>query len=72
LRIVADVKLAWRRAAAVGALALLGLAAATLAVALSAVPPGHGLVWTAAGAAAAVAAVGIAVRFATIERASAP
>jgi hypothetical protein len=63
VRIDADEKFVWRRAAAVGALALLGLAAATLAVALSTVPPGHGVVWTAAGAAAAVAAVGAVVNF---------
>jgi hypothetical protein len=61
VRITSDEKLAWRRGAAVGALALLGLAAATLVVVLSAVPPGHGVAWTAAGAMAAVAAVGTAV-----------
>lgn len=61
LRIASDERLAWRRGAAVGALALLGLVAATLVVVLSAAPPGHGLAWTAAGAIAAVAVVGTAV-----------
>ncbi len=60
-RIRSDEALDWRRGLAVGALALLGLAAATLAVALGAVPSGHGLVWTAAGAAAAVGAAGTGV-----------
>ena len=46
----ADETLAWRRGGAVGLLALAGLAAATLVVALSAVPASHGLAWTVAGA----------------------
>jgi hypothetical protein len=53
--------LAWRRGAAVGILALAGLAVATLVVALSAVPASHGLAWTVAGAAAAVGAAGTGV-----------
>jgi hypothetical protein len=53
-----DSLLLWRRTATLGALALVGLGAATLAIALSAVNPGHGLVWTAIGAAAAVGAAG--------------
>ncbi|HLX31155.1 MAG TPA: hypothetical protein VKR79_00140 [Gaiellaceae bacterium] len=57
-RIRADEALAWRRAVVLGGLALAGLVAATIVVGLSAVRPGHGLVWTAAGAVAAVAAVG--------------
>jgi hypothetical protein len=57
----ADVALAWRRGAALGALALAGLAAATLVVALSAVPASHGLAWTIVGAAAAVAAAGTGI-----------
>lgn len=60
-RIPAGGGLGRRRAVAVGALALLGLGAATLAVALGAVPPGHGLLWTAAGAIAAVGAAGTGV-----------
>ncbi len=48
----------WRRAAAVGVLAFAGLAVSALVVALSAVPPNHGLFWTVAGAAAAVGAAG--------------
>ena len=59
--IQADANLAWRRGAAVGLLALTGLAAATLVVALSAVPASRGLVWTVAGAVAAVAAAGTGV-----------
>jgi hypothetical protein len=62
VRIEADEQLAWRRGAAVGALALVGLAAATLVVALSAVQLGHGLAWTIAGAVAAVAAIGLVRR----------
>jgi hypothetical protein len=59
----ADPSLAWRRGAAVASLALAGLAVATLVVALAAVPASHGLIWTVAGAAAAVgaAAIGISV-----------
>jgi hypothetical protein len=57
----ADETLAWRRGAAVGLLALAGLAAATLVVALSAVPASHGLAWTVAGAIAAVGAAGTGV-----------
>jgi hypothetical protein len=57
----AEEPLAWRRAAAVGTLGLAGLAAATLVVALSAVPPSHGLAWTVAGAAAAVGAAGTGI-----------
>jgi hypothetical protein len=57
----ADETLAWRRGAAVGLLALAGLAAATLVVALSAVPASHGLAWTVAGALAAVGAAGTGV-----------
>lgn len=49
---------ALRRGAALGVLTLVGLGAATLVIALSAVRPGHGLVWTAIGAAAAVGAAG--------------
>jgi hypothetical protein len=60
-RIRADVALAWRRGIAIGVLALAGLAAATIAVALSAVPSSHGLVWTVAGAAAAVGAAGTGI-----------
>ena len=61
LPIRADVVLAWRRGAAVVALALAGLAAATLVVALSAVPASHGLAWTVVGAAAAVGAAGTGI-----------
>jgi len=57
----ADETLAWRRGGAVGLLALAGLAAATLVVALSAVPASHGLAWTVAGALAAVGAAGTGV-----------
>ena len=46
------------RALAVAALATAGLVAAGLVVALGGVQPGGGLVWTALGAAAAVAVVG--------------
>jgi len=60
-RIRSDDQLAWRRGAAVGALALAGLAAAALVVALAAVPAGHGLAWTAAGAAAAVGTAGTGI-----------
>lgn len=60
-RMLADPQLARRRGIAVAALALGGLAAASIVVAVSAVPPGHGLLWTVAGAAAAVAAAGTGV-----------
>jgi hypothetical protein len=60
-RIRADPSLAWRRGAAVAALAFAGLVAAALVLALAAAPASHGLVWTLAGAAAAVAAAGIAI-----------
>jgi len=53
-----------RRAVALAVLALVGLAAAALVVALSATPAGGGLAWTAAGAAAAVLVVGLAARLA--------
>ena len=56
-----DAGLGWRRGAAIGILALSALAVAALVVALSAVPPSHGLAWTVAGAAAAVAAAGTGV-----------
>ena len=57
----ADEALAWRRGAALGVLALAGLAVSALLVALSAVPSSHGLAWTVAGAAAAVGAAGTGV-----------
>jgi hypothetical protein len=66
----ADAQLAWRRGAAVGALALTGIASATLVVALAALPAAHGLAWTAAGAAAAVGAAGTGIWFARHERPS--
>ena len=50
------------RALAVGLLAAAGLAAAAIVVALAAVPAGGGLGWTAAGALAAVLAIGAAAR----------
>jgi hypothetical protein len=53
-----------RRAVAVGVLALAGLALATLAVALTATPPAHGLPWTILGAVAAVAAAWTAMTLA--------
>jgi hypothetical protein len=58
LEIRAEPELAWRRGAAIAVLALAGLAVAALVVALSAVPPNHGLGWTVLGAAAAVGAAG--------------
>ena len=61
LEIRPESQLVWRRGAAITALTLAGLAAAVLVVALSAVPPGHGLVWTLLGAAAAVAAAGTGI-----------
>jgi hypothetical protein len=63
-QIRADPSLVWRRGAAVFALALTSLIAATLVVALSAVPSSHGLALTVAGAIAAVAAAGIGIRVA--------
>ncbi len=60
-RIRSENSLAWRRGAAVGALALAGLAAATLVVVAGAGAGGHGLAWTAVGAAAAVGAAGSGV-----------
>jgi hypothetical protein len=60
-RIRADPTLAWRRGIALGVVALAGVAAATIVVALSAVPPNHGLAWTVAGAAAAVGAAGTGI-----------
>jgi hypothetical protein len=53
--------LGWRRGAALAALALAGLGAAALVVALSAVPASRGLLLTVAGAAAAVGAAGTAI-----------
>jgi hypothetical protein len=50
------------RGAAVGLLVLGGLAASALVLALAAAPVGGGLAWTVLGAAAAVAAVGLAAR----------
>jgi hypothetical protein len=60
-RIDPDAALVLRRGAAVFALALAGLTAATLVVALSAVPSSHGLTLTVGGAAAAVGAAAIGV-----------
>jgi hypothetical protein len=60
-RIQADPTLSWRRGVAVGALAVTSLTIAALVVALSAVPPSHGLALTAAGAAAAVGAAGTGI-----------
>jgi hypothetical protein len=57
----AEPPLAWRRGAAVSALAFAGLAVATLVVSLSAVGPSHGLGWTVLGAAAAVGAAGTGI-----------
>ncbi len=59
-----DEHLAWRRGAGLAVLALAGLAVAAIVVALSAVPPNHGLLWTVAGAAAAVGAAGTGIRVA--------
>jgi hypothetical protein len=58
VRIRSDEPFRWRRGAALAVLALVGIGAATLVIALSAVRPGHGLVWTALGTAAAVGAAG--------------
>lgn len=52
------------RAFAVVALALSGLVAAALVLAISAVPAGDGIAWTVLGAAAAVAILGVAARLA--------
>jgi hypothetical protein len=60
-RMQTDPVLVWRRAGAVGLLGLGGLGLATLAVVLTAAPPAHGLVWTFAGAVAAVAAAGTGI-----------
>lgn len=51
----------WRRGGAISALALAGLAVATLVVGLSAVSPNHGLGWTVLGAAAAIGAAGTGI-----------
>ena len=61
LGIRAEQQLLWRRGAAVTGLALAGLVVSALVIALSAVPPGHGLDWTALGAAAAVGAAGTGI-----------
>ncbi|HEY3578307.1 MAG TPA: hypothetical protein VGK68_10025 [Gaiellaceae bacterium] len=61
LEIRAESRVVWRRGAAVTALALAGLAAAVLVVALSAVPSTHGLALTLLGAAAAVGAAGTGI-----------
>ena len=59
-RILAGDLLEWRRGVALGGLALAGLVVSALILALSAVPAGHGLFWTALGAAAAVGVAGTA------------
>ena len=51
-----------RRATALGALALVSLGASALVVALAAAPAGRGLAWAAAGTAASVLVVALAVR----------
>lgn len=56
------------RATALAALTGGGLAASALVVAVSAASVGRGLVWTVAGAAAAVLAVGLAVRLSHRDR----
>jgi hypothetical protein len=61
LEMRAEPQLARRRGTAVAVLALAGLAVAALVVALSAVPPNHGLAWTVLGAAAAVGAAGTGI-----------
>lgn len=63
-RILAGDLLEWRRGAALGGLALAGLVVSALILALSAVPAGHGLFWTALGAAAAVGVAGTAAALA--------
>jgi len=60
-RMRTEPRLLWRRGGAVALLALGGLVLATLAVVLTAAPSAHGLVWTFAGAIAAVAAAGTAI-----------
>ncbi len=60
-RLRADPTLSSRRTAGIAVLGLAGLAAATLVVGLSAVPPSHGIAWTVAGAAASVIAAGAGV-----------
>jgi len=60
-RMRSDPSLAWRRGAAVASLALASLAVSALVIALAAVPPSHGLIWTLAGAAAAVGAAGTGI-----------
>jgi len=60
-RIRADPSLSWRRGAAVASLAFAGLALAALVVALDAAPASHGLIWTVAGAVAAVGAAGTGI-----------
>jgi hypothetical protein len=62
--IATEIAVVASRAAALGALAAGSLAVAALAVALAAAPAGEGLAWTVAGAASAVAVVGIAVALA--------
>jgi hypothetical protein len=61
LRTRADAMLVWRRAAGVGVLAVGGLVLATLVVILGTVPSAHGLLWTIAGAVAAVGAAGTGI-----------
>ena len=63
-RILAGDLLEWRRGAALGGLALAGRVVSALILALSAVPAGHGLFWTALGAAAAVGVAGTAAALA--------
>jgi hypothetical protein len=63
-RILAGDVLEWRRGVALGGLALAGLVVSALILALSAVPAGHGLFWTALGAAAAVGVAGTAAALA--------
>jgi hypothetical protein len=57
----AEQQASWRRGAAIVGLSLGGLAVATLVVALSAVPPNHGLGWTVVGGAAAIGAAGTGI-----------
>ena len=61
LEIRPEPQLVWRRVAAIMVLAVAGLAVAALVVALSAVPPSHGLALTMLGAAAAVGAAGTGI-----------
>jgi len=60
-RIAEDETVVRRRALAVGALALAGLAASALVVAVALAPAGRGVAWTTLGAASAVGVVGAAV-----------